>query len=160
MPVKVSLSVAVLVFGLGACGGGGGGSKVAATSPGAVSPTTEAPPAPTAVTITQKEFGLSLTAGTVAHGAVAVTVQNRGALTHEIVFFRTELPEASLVAVADGSQVDEDGAGITHIDPEAEDVLPAKDKSISVNLSAGRYVVMCNIPGHYKSGMHAVLIAS
>jgi uncharacterized cupredoxin-like copper-binding protein len=26
---------------------------------------------------------------------------------------------------------------------------------LTLNLKKGRYVLICNIPGHYKSGMHA-----
>jgi uncharacterized cupredoxin-like copper-binding protein len=38
---------------------------------------------------------------------------------------------------------------------EVEDLAPGKSATLSVNLTPGRYVLVCNIPGHYKHGMHA-----
>ena len=31
---------------------------------------------------------------------------------------------------------------------------PAPRQSLDVSLKAGSYVIICNLPGHYASGMH------
>jgi uncharacterized cupredoxin-like copper-binding protein len=84
-------------------------------------------------------------------------VHNAGTVAHEVVAFRTDLDEAALPLNAEGTGIDEKGAGITHIDPEAEDVQPGKAKTITLDLTAGRYVFLCNVPTHYTAGMHTVL---
>ena len=76
-------------------------------------------------------------------------------LTHEFVIFKTDLPEDQLPLTADGA-VDEEGAGVTHID-EVE-VEPGQASDLAVNLESGNYVMICNINDnneqHYMHGMH------
>jgi uncharacterized cupredoxin-like copper-binding protein len=108
------------------------------------------------VTATQSEFSIMLSTTSVRSGSVRIKAQNQGKTEHELVVFRTDLPEAALPLGPDG-KVDEEAKGITHLDPEAEGVAPGKTKSISVDMAPGRYVVICNLPGHYSQGMHAVI---
>ncbi len=136
----MTLPVAALALSLSACGGSastrsGGGNSV---------------------TVTEREFSITLSTASVKSGSVSVKTQNRGKTDHELVVFRTDVPESALPLGPDG-KVDEKGVGITHLDPEAEGVAPGKNKSISVDLAPGRYVLVCNLPGHYIQGMHAVL---
>ena len=53
------------------------------------------------------------------------------------------------------SKVDEANPAVTHFSPEAEKIDTGGLKSINLNLPAGKYVFICNVPGHYKLGMHA-----
>jgi uncharacterized cupredoxin-like copper-binding protein len=39
---------------------------------------------------------------------------------------------------------------------EIEDITPGSTANLTVDLDAGTYVVMCNLPGHFERGMHAV----
>lgn len=36
---------------------------------------------------------------------------------------------------------------------EVEDIAPGKEKVLELNLPAGNYLIVCNIPGHYAAGM-------
>jgi len=76
-------------------------------------------------------------------------------LKHEFVIFKTDLPEDQLPLTPEGT-VDEEGAGVTHID-EVE-VEAGKSADLTVNLEAGNYVLICNINDndeqHYAHGMH------
>jgi uncharacterized cupredoxin-like copper-binding protein len=130
----------------GACGG--------SDKPKAAAPKTTA----TALGVTEKEFAIALNKTTVPAGALRVTVSNAGTVAHEFVAFKTDLPLDQLPV--NGSEVDESGAGITHVDPEAEDIAPGSSKTITLHLSAGRYVVLCNVPTHYGAGMRAELLVS
>ena len=38
---------------------------------------------------------------------------------------------------------------------EVEDIPPGTDTSLDVNLDAGAYVLVCNLPAHYEQGMFA-----
>jgi uncharacterized cupredoxin-like copper-binding protein len=109
---------------------------------------------------TVKEFAIAIDPQRVAAGAVRVTVKNDGKNEHEFVAFKTDLPLDKLPLNADGTEVDEKGAGIEHMDPEAEDIRPGSSKTITLDLSAGRYVFICNVVGHYSSGMRTELIVS
>jgi len=115
---------------------------------------------PQSVTVTQKEFTLSTSSSNVKSGNVTVTVNNNGSIQHELVVFRTDLDEKALPMEADGHKIDEEGSGITHLDPEAEDVNPGGSKSITIDLPPGRYVFVCNIEDHYTQGMHSVVTSS
>ena len=75
-------------------------------------------------------------------------------LTHEFVIFKTDLPADQLPTNDDGT-VNEDGAGVTHID-EVE-LEPGQASDLDVTLDAGNYVFICNIDSdemHYQHGMH------
>jgi uncharacterized cupredoxin-like copper-binding protein len=58
-----------------------------------------------------------------------------------------------------GGAVDESGAGVEHID-EIEDIQPNSTQKLEVDLEAGKYVLICNLPGHYQQGMHVGLTVS
>src|SRR5580765_4149150 len=115
---------------------------------------------PQSVTVTQKEFTMSTSSSNVKSGNVTVTVNNGGNLQHELVVFRTDLDEKALPMTADGHKIDEEVSGITHLDPEAEDINPGGSKTITIDLPPGRYVFVCNIEDHYKQGMHSVVTSS
>ncbi len=106
---------------------------------------------------TESDFHVTLGATSVPAGHIRLTIHNEGQLTHELVAFRTDLPETALPMTEDGARVNEDGPGITHIDPEAENIGPGHSKTVTLNLAAGRYVLICNLPSHYTMGMHDVL---
>lgn len=40
---------------------------------------------------------------------------------------------------------------------ELGDLDPGKSGQMTVDLKAGKYLLFCNLPGHYKAGMHKVL---
>lgn len=117
--------------------------------------TTSAKAATSELKATESDSAISLDAATATAGSIRLTVANTGAVEHELVAFQTDLDEAKLPLAA--GRVDEEGAGITHMDPEDEHVMPGGSKTITLDLPAGRYVVLCNLPGHYSLGMHAVL---
>lgn len=76
-------------------------------------------------------------------------------LIHEFVIFKTDLPADQLPMNSEGA-VDEEGAGVTHVD-EVE-VEPGQAADLAVNLESGNYVMICNINDnnemHYTHGMY------
>lgn len=75
-------------------------------------------------------------------------------MVHEFVVFKTDLAADKLPLAADGATVDEAGAGasLTLVD-EVEDIAVGATASLAVELPAGHYVAICNVPAHYTSGM-------
>jgi plastocyanin len=110
------------------------------------------------VKATEKDFNISLDSDTAKSGKVTFDVTNSGPSTHEFVVFKTDLAPDKLPTKASG-EVDESGAGVTHVD-EIEDVTNGSTKSLTVTLQPGKYVIICNLPGHYKLGMHTALTVS
>jgi uncharacterized cupredoxin-like copper-binding protein len=109
----------------------------------------------TPVGVTEKDFSVELDTDSTAAGATSFNVNNEGPSTHEFVVFATDLAPDAL-PVGDDGNVDEEGAGVTHID-EIEDIGSGCQASLTVDLDAGNYVLICNLPGHYAAGMHAPL---
>jgi uncharacterized cupredoxin-like copper-binding protein len=109
----------------------------------------------TPVGVTEKDFTVELDTTSAKAGSTSFEVDNEGPSTHEFVVFATDLAPDALPVGADGN-VDEEGDGVTHID-EIEDIGSGCQASLTVDLDAGNYVLICNLPGHYAAGMHAPL---
>jgi uncharacterized cupredoxin-like copper-binding protein len=100
------------------------------------------------------EFKIALGAASAPPGPVTFQLTNGGTIVHEFVIFKTDLASDKLPMLADGSAVDEEGGGLTVVD-EVEDIAVAATPSLAVDLPAGRYLLLCNVAAHYKSGMVA-----
>jgi uncharacterized cupredoxin-like copper-binding protein len=92
----------------------------------------------------------SVAAGQVTFHVSNVTTDNE---THEFVIVKTDLDSADLPVDADGN-VDEEQISVVD---EVEDLEPGNSEDLTVNLDPGHYVIMCNVEGHYKQGMHTNL---
>ncbi len=108
----------------------------------------------THVSAALSEFKIDLGANTAQAGSVSFDLKNDGTTTHEFVVFRTDLAPDNLPLSEDGTEVNEDGPGITAVD-EVEDIGSGSTANLTVDLPAGHYVLICNLPAHYTSGMHA-----
>jgi uncharacterized cupredoxin-like copper-binding protein len=102
---------------------------------------------PSKVAVSLKEFKVLPGATQAAAGKVTFNVHNSGSLTHEFVVVKTNKPASQLLK---GSRADETGnVG------ETGNVAAGASKSITLKLPAGHYALICNLPGHYKSGQFA-----
>lgn len=130
------------------------------TTPGA-NPTTAGAPTsagPSRVEVTLQEFAVGTVPATAAAGSVTFDIMNKGPDdAHEFVIFRTDLDPTALPTKANGS-VDEEGEGIELVD-EQEEIQVAEEADLTVDLTAGSYVLICNIydaaekEAHYQKGM-------
>ena len=91
--------------------------------------------------------------GPIKGGEVKFSVKDDGRQQHEFVLIRSDADPASF-PVNDGA-IDEEVAGQSP--GEADDISPGEAKSATMRLSAGTYVYLCNLPGHYQLGMHGRL---
>lgn len=102
------------------------------------------------VVVTMKDFSLAATPATFSAGDITFGIQNDGPSAHEFVIIRTDdVPDALPV---ENGLIPEDQIDLVD---EAEDIAPGTNTSLSVNLEAGSYVLVCNLPTHYGAGMHA-----
>ncbi|HEX3540229.1 MAG TPA: sulfocyanin-like copper-binding protein [Acidimicrobiales bacterium] len=104
--------------------------------------------------VTEGNFSISPTSGSVAAGRITVTINNVGPSPHQLLAYRTNLPEDRLPIDAQGRVSDVslpkvlDTNGYLH---------PGTQRQLTVALGPGRYVLICNLAGHYQAGMHTVL---
>jgi len=122
-----------------------------------VAPTTAAA-ANGQVVVTVSDFKVGLVQHNLPAGKVTFTVIGAGPSTHELVLFRSDLDPTKLPINAEGTEVDEEGQGVQHV--EVEDVKAGTTKQLTVDLTPGRYVLLCNLAGHYKLGMETGLTVS
>lgn len=115
-------------------------------------------PAPTetdgagSMNVTEKDISVSLDPTEVPAGEVAFRITNEGPYSvHEFVVFKTNLAADALPVDSEGA-VDEEGKGVEH-QGEVEDIAVGATANLSLELDAGSYVALCNLPGHYTAGM-------
>jgi hypothetical protein len=80
-------------------------------------------------------------------GKVRFVVTNIGTVEHEFVVVKTAKPAGNLLK---GNEADESGAV-----GEIDGVPPGQARTLNLTLSRGHYALICNLPGHYKTGQFA-----
>jgi uncharacterized cupredoxin-like copper-binding protein len=128
-------------------------SLVACSTPGTSSAGASSGGTGTTVNVTLTEFKVELSTITVPAGEVTFDVKNEGTVVHEFVVFRTDLAEDALPEASDAPEVDEADTSLESMG-EVEDVEVGSSQSFTATLTPGSYVGICNVAGHYDSGMH------
>jgi uncharacterized cupredoxin-like copper-binding protein len=90
---------------------------------------------------------------TASAGKVKLSTVNTGQLPHELVLAKTNADPSQLPTKANG-EVNEEKLNSPG---EVPDVAAGTTKHGTVNLAPGRYVMFCNLPGHYAAGMYGTL---
>ena len=107
------------------------------------------------VIVSLDQWSITPQASQAAAGPVTFTVTNQGTMIHEFVVMRTDTPAGALPITGfehEKARVNEDTAG-TNVG-ETGDLAAGKTKTVTIDLQAGHYVFMCNLPAHYGLGMH------
>ncbi len=164
------LACAAAAMLLAACSGttsgvsGGGWSTIAALPAGLTgSPTPSGPTAPANPRIVTADLGetsasamfIHMSATTAPAGKVTFVVTNSDTMTHEFVVLQTDTPAGAFPVTSfegESNRIDEDAAG-TNVG-ETGDMEAGTSKLLTIDLSAGHYALLCNLPGHYAAGMH------
>jgi uncharacterized cupredoxin-like copper-binding protein len=105
------------------------------------------------VHVTERDFVIRLPHELDA-GTVRFVVKNNGPVSHEFILVRA--PHGRLPMRADGITVDEDALEPLTVGT-LETAGPGPSRSLQVHLAPGRYIVFCNMAGHYMSGMSSRL---
>lgn len=107
------------------------------------------------VAVTLNQWAIVPTSVTVPAGAITFSVSNVGTIPHEFVVLSTETAAADFPVTSfegETNRFDEDAAGENV--GETGDMDPATTQSLTIDLQPGHYAFVCNLPGHYASGMH------
>jgi uncharacterized cupredoxin-like copper-binding protein len=99
------------------------------------------------VTVSLKEMSISLSRTHVPAGKVSFVVRNMGSIEHEMVVVRK--PRSGKLRIVHFKAAEDGSVG------EVEDVPAGKARKLTLALQRGRYLLICNMPGHYQLGMRA-----
>jgi hypothetical protein len=150
--VVVLLMVLVAGLALVACG-----DEEPTSAPATQAPTTTAR---TAVGVTLQEWTVLPAPASAPAGQVTFEAKNTGPKDpHELVVIKTDLEPGALPTTPEG-KVDEEGQGIEVIG-EIEEFKVGETRSKDFDLTAGSYVLICNVvekeegktEAHYQQGM-------
>jgi uncharacterized cupredoxin-like copper-binding protein len=134
-----SLLAAALAAGLVA--GCGGVPQVAATG--------------RVIDVTERDFHISISPRVVQPGSVVFRATNRGPDAHELIVVRVR--DRKLPLRSDGLTVSEEKLEKSTVGV-LEPGQPNTVRELSAQLKPGRYVLFCNMSGHFMGGMRADLV--
>ena len=84
-------------------------------------------------------------------GSVTFNVENVGTVPHNFNIVKTDLAPDALPVDSSKFQVDETQVDVIE---KSSDLDAGNSESVEVALDPGSYVLFCNVPAHYTSGMH------
>jgi uncharacterized cupredoxin-like copper-binding protein len=134
-------AVTACLLAVGTAAGCGATSRLAAGGP--------------VVSVTERDFTIKASPNRVPAGQVVFQAHNRGPDAHELIVVREH--DAALQLRSDGMTVNEEAlksAIVGTLEPGA----PGSVRELHVKLKPGRYVLLCNMSGHYMGGMHTVVV--
>ena len=100
-------------------------------------------------------MGITATPRTVSAGEVTFAVTNASkTMVHEMVLAPVKDEKTPLPYDTASQKVDEDAAG--HLGEVAE-LEPGQNGALTMTLKPGRYMLYCNIAGHYALGMWTLI---
>jgi uncharacterized cupredoxin-like copper-binding protein len=111
-------------------------------------------PAGPVVPVTERDFRI-IVPRSVAAGDLTLRVHNEGPDTHEFIIVRAgrgKLPMRSDGLTVDEEMLQQREAG------SLQPGQPGATRDLHVDLRPGRYILFCNMSGHFMGGMRAVLV--
>jgi len=104
--------------------------------------------------VTERDFQITPASHRAAPGPIVIRVTNRGPDEHELIVVRDD---GHLPLRSDGMTVDEDALAKQTLGA-LEPGQPGTVRELHLVLSPGRYVLLCNMYGHYMAGMHSDVV--
>ncbi len=170
-------AVSIVITGLAlvstGCATAGGAPSFTFAPPAAQSPATEPASATTAspvasvpavastpasrATVSLTEWKVTV-GGTIKSGKTDLAITNAGVAPHELLVFKSDLDPSAYPTDAAGD-IKETGAGVALVS-DGDNIDPAGSQTRSIDLAPGKYLFVCNIPGHFKQGMFTVVMVA
>jgi len=88
----------------------------------------------------------------IAAGHIVIGIRNHASMAHELKVIKTDLAPDQLPVDAATAKVKEDGKVA-----ELLDIAAGASRKLVVDLTPGKYVLLCNVAGHYQLGMRTGL---
>ncbi len=102
------------------------------------------------VGIRLSEWSVQPSAVTAAPGEITFQIENAGTTVHNFLVVQTDLAPDALPVEAEVSIVEE-----TQVDVRlgSRTLTPGDTQEETLDLEAGSYLLLCNVPTHYEQGM-------
>ena len=133
--------------------------RTAQASLAAASAVKPATSAAATVAITEHDFTIAPAVSTAPGGLIDFTVHNAGPSEHEFLVFRTDLPADKLPVGSDGRVV-ENSDNVPKVFDSGTNIPVGASQTFNTALTPGRYVLVCNLSGHYMAGMHVAFVVT
>jgi len=117
----------------------------------ACAPAADNIPADVDVAVHMQDYRVLLSTAAAKAGTVRFGVKNEGNMEHSFELIKTDLPFDQLPTTGD-AKAKEDG-----LVKQVKSLPVGKVSVVTADLAAGKYVIICNIAGHYQLGMRAAL---
>ncbi len=105
--------------------------------------------------MTKAKMGINVNPKAVAHGDIKFNVTNLASnLVHEVIIAR--ITDENKLLPYDQSRNKVDAEGMQTLG-SIDEIDPSKSASITLELKPGKYLLYCNVAGHYMAGMWTVI---
>jgi uncharacterized cupredoxin-like copper-binding protein len=145
LPIFAMVCLALAVAGIAALLLLPGGSDSKGTKGTNATKAKAAPAVAGPIRVSLTDYKIAPSLSTVAAGKVTFVATNAGDEDHEMVVVRTDKNASGLMKGTGASEAGAVG--------EIAEFKPGGTKRVTLNLKPGHYVLLCNVPGHYKAGM-------
>ncbi len=98
------------------------------------------------------DYKVTPNVGSLRGGETKIGVRNRGSQPHDLVVLRTDLAPDKLPYDAAKAKAEEPG-----LVARTKELRPGGTAALTVTVEPGRYVLICNLAGHYGLGMRTAL---
>jgi len=106
--------------------------------------------------LSKAPMGIDIEHSVVDSGKITfIAINSSSDIEHEMVVARLKNPKSGLIYDDNSGGVNEDKKDMNI--GEIPELKPGKTGALTLNLEAGTYVLYCNVPGHYASGMWTIL---
>ena len=142
--------ILLVLVGVALVVGGCGGDDDETTTGAGTTDTVDAEKQATTLAISMNEFKFTPANPELARGPIDITATNKGKTSHELVLLKTD---------TDPSKLRKQGKGVSEKKSVGEipETAPGQSGAETFDLKPGKYVMVCNIAGHYDAGMYGTL---
>jgi uncharacterized cupredoxin-like copper-binding protein len=109
----------------------------------------EGAPSGSQVVAEMTDYKITVNVPSVKAGKIKIGVRNLANMEHSFEVLKTDLPHDKIPTDLASAKAKEDGKV-----GQIPSIAAGKSASVTVDLTPGKYVFICNIAGHYQLGMH------
>ena len=95
------------------------------------------------------DYKITVNVPSIKAGTIKIGVRNLGTMEHSFQVLKTDIPPDKLPVDGASAKAKEDGKV-----GEIPSIPAGKSAAVTVELTPGKYVFICNVAGHYQLGMH------
>jgi uncharacterized cupredoxin-like copper-binding protein len=109
----------------------------------------ESAPTDSQVVAELADYKITVNVPSVKAGKIKIGVRNVATMEHSFEVLKTDVAHDKLPVDGASAKANEDGKV-----GEIKSIAAGKSAAVTVDLTPGKYVFICNVAGHYQLGMH------